>query len=676
MREKRMKPNQRRISSSLRSWGCREKASGCAAISVRRIAIGLLACFILIQCAGWPGARTVSAAGLTTQYRVFQNENMLREFANANEAITYSKRFLNSYVERIDTREWIFSYFPRYYVYQKDTLIGKGYHHLDEAIREAKKWSHASVRDLHGRGWVWDNYPREPRYRVYQGEKTFAHWTFHRLDEAKKEAVKWANAHIIDLADGTWVWDNRNPEDEKLNGEPVYEVRLPHGGKTSDSSEDVRYNDLKAAVLLASKTDGATVVNVKTGKTVYANEKPYVVSQNRKPLRAFGVLDAALQYAVKWANADISVNGREIWNNYAFYQVIDANGKVTDHLTPQAALEEALKRPKAQIRDYHGKTIFSNAERLQVWVWTGTAADDPIRERVEKAAGIDVLSPTWYKLLDADGQLEDQSSADLAKWLHERQIEVHPLVHNQFDPELTERFLKNEDAQNRFITAVVKSAAAAGADGINVDFESMKGSDRKAYTAFIEKFAREAHQHGLKISVALPRGSASWNHLTAFDHVKLGQIVDYIHIMTYDQHWSGSETPGTVAGMSWAEEGIKQFLAYGIPREKLYMGIPFYVREWKLDRNGNLVENRALYAGDVAERLKGKNVKKDWDPDTGQYRIEFEEDGYTYLFWLEDEETVKSRMNIAKTYRLHGVAAWRLGQEAPGFWQAIVSEKN
>ena len=29
-------------------------------------------------------------------------------------------------------------FIPRYYVYQKDTLIGKGYHHLDEAIREAK----------------------------------------------------------------------------------------------------------------------------------------------------------------------------------------------------------------------------------------------------------------------------------------------------------------------------------------------------------------------------------------------------------------------------------------------------------------------------------------------------------------------------------------------------------
>ena len=600
--------------------------------SMRKIVLGLLAIFMGLQPMGGSASPEVAAAGLTTQYRVYQNDKLLKEFADRDQAIAYSKQFLHSYVERIETREWIASQFPRYYVYQKDTLIGKGFLRLEDAIREAQKWSHASVRDLHGRGWVWDNYPREDRYRVYQGEKTLEGWTFKRLEDAKKEAAKWANAHIIDLADGTSVWDNlpENEKDKRRSDEAVYE----------------------------------------------AHEKPYVVSQNRKPLRAFGVLDAALEYAVRWANADITVDGREIWNNYAFYQVVDADGHVTDHPTPQAALSAALNRPKAIIRDYHGKTIWDNSERLLVWAWTGSASDGAIRERVSRSAGLDVLSPTWFQLLDAEGQVLDTSSAELTKWLHERQIEVHPLVHNQFDPDLTDRFLQNESAQQRFIDTVVEKVVAVGADGINIDFESLKGSNRAAFTAFVEKFAHEAHRHGLKISVDLPRGNVSWNHLTAFDHAALGQIVDYIHIMTYDQHWSGSDTPGSVAGIAWVEEGIEQFLAYGIPREKLYMGIPFYIREWKLDQNGQLVENRALYAGAVAERLQGKDVRSEWDSAYGQYRIEFEEDGYTYMFWLEDEQTVKARLNIAKQYRLHGVAAWRLGQETPGFWQAIIEEKN
>lgn len=80
----------------------------------------------------------------------------------------------------------------------------------------------------------------------------------------------------------------------------------------------------------------------------------------------------------------------------------------------------------------------------------------------------------------------------------------------------------------------------------------------------------------------------------AYDHEKLAHIADYIMIMAYDQYYSGSATPGSVAGLQWAEEGIKEFLSYGIPRDKLIMGIPFYVREWKLDSSGKGVSNRAV----------------------------------------------------------------------------------
>lgn len=158
-----------------------------------------------------------------------------------------------------------------------------------------------------------------------------------------------------------------------------------------------------------------------------------------------------------------------------------------------------------------------------------------------------------------------------------------PLVHNQFDSALTTAFLKDAKAQERFTNALIDRLAALGVAGVNIDFELMSGKDRNAYSAFVAKLAKQAHAKNLLVTIDVPRGSLSWNHLTAYDSERLAASVDYMMIMAYDQYWSGSDSPGSVSGLKWTEEGIQEFLSYGIPRSKLMLGIPLYTREWKLD---------------------------------------------------------------------------------------------
>ncbi|MNE41068.1 Glycosyl hydrolases family 18 [compost metagenome] len=145
--------------------------------------------------------------------------------------------------------------------------------------------------------------------------------------------------------------------------------------------------------------------------------------------------------------------------------------------------------------------------------------------------------------------------------------------------------------------------------------------------------------------------------------------------MAYDEHWSGSTTPGSVAGLTWAEEGVKQFLSYGIPRSKLMLGIPFYVREWKLDSSGKMVSNRAVYMKEVPALIESTNATGILDSASGQMKYTYEKDGFTYMFWAETEETVKARINIAKAYDLAGVAAWRLGYESSDLWTMMLRMK-
>ena len=158
------------------------------------------------------------------------------------------------------------------------------------------------------------------------------------------------------------------------------------------------------------------------------------------------------------------------------------------------------------------------------------------------------------------------------------------------------------------LQALVNRSVQLGVPGINVDFESLAGSDRNAFTAFISKLTAYAHAKGLVISIDLPRGSVKWNHLSAFDHEKLGAIVDYMVIMAYDQYWRGSTSPGSVAGIPWADGGIQEFLSYGIPRDKIILGIPYYVREWQLDAAGALASNRTFLMKDIPALMASKTT--------------------------------------------------------------------
>ncbi len=615
---------------------------------------------------------TIGAADLTTKFRVYQNDNILREFADYNQAVNYAKGFSNSHVEEIGSRKWRWDNFARYKVYQNGKPLPWGeFATLQEAIREAAKWGNSSVRDLRGQGWVWNNYAK-PGYTLYQGDTTLDTWTFATLEQAKAEAKKWGHAHIIDNSSKTWVWDNYPEADkQKLrSGELTYQVY-----QGSYTNEQWRFAFIEDAIKEAAKWGGSTVVNKRTGKTVHSNVRPYEVKQFNTVLDSFMTLEQAIAYAQKWSHAKVLENSTEIWNNYPYYQVFQNNTLIGEFQSIPESLAYSMKYANSAIRTYEGIEIWDNLRKLQFWAWNGVSGADTIRSHVAQTQGLDVDSPSWFSLTDASGNLTDKSNAATVAELKKLGIGVHPLVTNQFDAKLTTQFLSSADAQRKFIDALVKRCAELKVDGINVDFESMAGSDRAKYTEFLRNLTKTAHDAGLIISVDLPRGSAAWNEKTAFDHEAIAGIVDYVITMTYDHHYSGSPTPGSVAGLQWVEQGIKEFLAYGIPRDKLIIGIPFYVRQWKLDSSGNLVSNSALLMKNLPKLIEEKKAVSTWDERFQQYKVEYKEDGFTYVFWLEDESTVKARIALAKKYDLAGVAAWRLGYDSAELWNTMIREK-
>ncbi|RTE11089.1 glycosyl hydrolase family 18 protein [Paenibacillus whitsoniae] len=606
----------------------------------------------------------------TTKYRVYQYNQVLMEFASYNEAQAYAKWFSNAHVEEIATRQWLWNNFPRYQVFQGDvTLPEWQFPTLDAAIAEAKKWSNASVRDLQSTGWVWNNYAR---YQLYQGDITMDAWKFGTLAEAVAEAKKWGNAHIIDLNSNAWIWDNLSASEKAAakSGPPIYKVY-----QGTFSADNWSFASLEDAVGEAIKWSNSTVVNTQTKQTVYSNLKSYKVYQNDAFLQDFISLDDAIGYARLWGHSSIVKEGRQIWNNYASYQVYQSTNLIGEYNTLDGALAYAKQYSNASIQTLQHRMLWDNFKKLQVWGWNGLSGSDAIKAQVGNTLGLDVDSPSYFELADANGNLKDSSNADTVKWLQKSGYTVYPLVSNQFNAALTTQFLANSTAQDTFIAKLVDRSVQLGVPGINVDFESLAGSDRNAFTAFIAKLTTAAHAKGLVISMDLPRGSVKWNQLTAYDHEKLGALVDYMVIMAYDQYYRGSTSAGSVSGLPWTDGGIQEFLSYGIPRDKIILGIPYYVREWQLDASGALVSNRTVLMKDIPALIAAKKATQTWDNEFGQYRVSYQENGSTYVFWLEDASTVAARMALAKKYDIAGVAAWRLGYDQKDLWTTVLQNK-
>ena len=157
--------------------------------------------------------------------------------------------------------------------------------------------------------------------------------------------------------------------------------------------------------------------------------------------------------------------------------------------------------------------------------------------------------------------------------------------------------------------------------------------------------------------------------------------------MNYDEHTSGSKEAGSVSSMSYAENSIKETINQAKDSSRIVGAIPFYTRAWKetpeehSDGTGVFVEDAAngnyylaseALGMEAAEKAYNRaGVKPSFDKTTGQNFVTYQKGHTTVSIWLEDETSVKSRLELMKKYNLAGAAYWSLGQEKADIWNII-----
>lgn len=290
--------------------------------------------------------------------------------------------------------------------------------------------------------------------------------------------------------------------------------------------------------------------------------------------------------------------------------------------------------------------------------------------------GVNVMSPTFFTLVDEGrGEVSDNAGEDgkaYVEWAHSNGYMVWPSISNNSYIETTSEIMRDYNLRHDLIENIISLIMEYDLDGINIDFEYMHDEDKDLFSRFIIELEPRLREIGkvLSVDVTAPDGSEEWS--LCFDRNVIGDVADYIVFMAYDQNGDSSSEPGTNAGYDWVKVNLDKFLGQeGVEPEKIILGIPFYTRVWE-EQNGEIVEIWRVDMKSLDEIIP-ESAERVWDDDLKQYYVEFVEDGITNKIWIEDAESIKSKLSLVNEYNLAGAAYWEKDREPDSIWQ-VVSE--
>jgi spore germination protein YaaH len=306
--------------------------------------------------------------------------------------------------------------------------------------------------------------------------------------------------------------------------------------------------------------------------------------------------------------------------------------------------------------------------------WEQVFNKNPDTTKFTPMPGLDVVSPTWFSLEDGKGNLKNIGDPAYVKWAQSQNIQIWGLFSNGFEPKRTSEALSTYDTRMKMIKQLLSYAQLYSLQGINIDFENVNLSDKEELVQFVREMVPLMHEQGLIVSMDVTPKSTNEMWSMFYDRKALIESLDYMMLMAYDEFWASSPNSGSVASLPWVEKSLTRMMSEDkIPASKLILGVPFYTRIWTEEQvNGKTkVSSRSVFMEAQQRIIKEKNLTPEYLSEAGQNYVEYKEDAKLNRIWMEDEVSMKARIDLVKKYQLAGVASWRRGYELPPIWNLI-----
>lgn len=285
------------------------------------------------------------------------------------------------------------------------------------------------------------------------------------------------------------------------------------------------------------------------------------------------------------------------------------------------------------------------------------------------AKGMNVIVPTWFNVVSDDGSYNSLASKEYVDKAHDMGLKVWAMVENVSTQESvknlnTKTMMSSTSTRKKLIGNLMKEADTYGFDGFNLDFESLKAEAGPHYVQFIRELSVACRKAGLVLSVDnyVPSPYTSF-----YNRKEQGIVADYVITMGYDEHYAGGEA-GSVSSVPYVREGIENTLKE-VPKEKVINAVPFYTRVWTV--NEGKTSSKAYGISDAKAWVEENQVELTWDKLLGQYYGETVSGSGQQYIWMEEEESMKLKIDLIREFDLAGVACWKLGFEPADIWDIV-----
>lgn len=164
------------------------------------------------------------------------------------------------------------------------------------------------------------------------------------------------------------------------------------------------------------------------------------------------------------------------------------------------------------------------------------------------------------------------------------------------------------------------------------------------------------------------------SYLEANNMAEAQKYLDFVNIMAYDFYTAGDATTGHHANLSpsgakgrSAQTAVEEHIEFGVPAEKIVLGVPFYGRMWKAV---NPAENGLFQTGkfemglpyhQVAALASMNKFMRHWD-EKAQAPYLFSLEDSTWITY-EDAISLKLKANYIHDKNLAGAMFWELSED-------------
>ncbi|HJY30093.1 MAG TPA: polysaccharide deacetylase family protein, partial [Pyrinomonadaceae bacterium] len=284
---------------------------------------------------------------------------------------------------------------------------------------------------------------------------------------------------------------------------------------------------------------------------------------------------------------------------------------------------------------------------------------------------LDWVIAEWSHLQDGANPLVTDVHIPALNWIRLTRPEVRivPMVQNlvneQWEHDLLARNIADEQHRQNLIRALTSFVEGNKFAGICVDFEEPPTTSQANLLTFMQELHTTFAAKNLLVVQAVPFDDPDWNYKA------YSAASDYLILMAYDQHWTGSDA-GPVAAQDWFEQKLIARMR-DLDASKTIIALGNYGYNWN-DANKDVDE---VTFQEALITARESSAAPAFDSATRNPYFEYdEEDNSHHKVWFLDAVTAYNQMRAASGYKPAGFGIWRLGSEDPSVWSILGTQNS